>query len=219
MNEHETGTPPTSNIRKFIFLIVGKSGSGKTTLVNKLCQDYHYTSIESYTTRPPRYDGERGHIFVDENDFPPKDEWVGYTEYNGYRYCATQNQVEQSNFYVIDPAGVDYFMKQYHGDKTPVVIGIYASETVRRQRMKSRGDTDEAIESRIANDAKSFSNANAHIWIYNGRTSDDALDQTVTVMQCLISDAELLEALSSSEPHEYQYTSVVEMQNATMRQI
>ena len=53
---------------KGIYLIVGKSGSGKTTLVEAL-KKYGYTSIESYTTRPKRFEGETGHTFITEEEF------------------------------------------------------------------------------------------------------------------------------------------------------
>ena len=54
---------------KPLFLFVGKSASGKTTIVNLLEKTYGYKAVESYTTRKPRYDGERGHIFISEGDF------------------------------------------------------------------------------------------------------------------------------------------------------
>ena len=40
-----------------IFLIVGCSGSGKTTITEQLEQKYGLKSIQSYTTRKPRYEG------------------------------------------------------------------------------------------------------------------------------------------------------------------
>ena len=52
-----------------IFLIIGESGSGKTTLVSSLEKQKNLKSIQSYTTRPPRYENEYGHIFVSENEF------------------------------------------------------------------------------------------------------------------------------------------------------
>lgn len=54
---------------KNIYLIVGPSGSGKTTIANELKATYGYKAVESYTTRPPRYEGERGHIFVSDEEF------------------------------------------------------------------------------------------------------------------------------------------------------
>nr|DAH27679.1 MAG TPA: Guanylate kinase [Caudoviricetes sp.] len=211
MSIRAENSPPTSKSNEFIFLVVGRSGSGKTTIVNKLCDEHGYTAIESYTTRPPRTENERGHVFITEDEFPQPEEWVGYTEYNGYRYCATQDQVEKADFYVIDPAGVGYFMQKYHGDKTPVVIGIYASEARCRARMRERGDADEAIEVRITNDAQAFAHAVAHIWLYNDHVFPEAVGQVANIMQCTIENADLLKALASSQPHEYQYKSIVEV--------
>ena len=47
-----------------IFLIVGCSGSGKTTITEQLEMKYGLKSIQSYTTRLPRYDGETGHTII-----------------------------------------------------------------------------------------------------------------------------------------------------------
>ena len=74
---------------KFIFLIIGCSGSGKTAITEKLEELYHLKSIQSYTTRPPRYDGETGHIFVSNEEFDELTDYVAYTEFAGFRYCAT----------------------------------------------------------------------------------------------------------------------------------
>ena len=43
-----------------LFLIVGASGSGKTTIANTLEERYGYKQIQSYTTRPKRYETECG---------------------------------------------------------------------------------------------------------------------------------------------------------------
>ena len=61
-----------------IFLIVGPSGSGKTTLVGMLEQSCGLTAIESYTTRNPRYSGEKGHIFVSDEEFDQLTDLVGF---------------------------------------------------------------------------------------------------------------------------------------------
>ena len=147
-----------------IFLIVGCSGSGKTTITEQLEQKYGLKSIQSYTTRKPRYDGETGHIFISDEEFDKLTDMVAYTEFAGNRYCATAEQVENNDLYIIDPKGVDFFMKAYKGSKTPKIIFISSNLTTRYERMVGRAETkgkshQEAIESsltRIVNDAGEF---------------------------------------------------------------
>lgn len=149
---------------KNIFLIVGCSGSGKTTITEQLEQKYGLKSIQSYTTRQPRYDGETGHIFISDEEFDKLTDMVAYTEFAGNRYCATAEQVENNDLYIIDPKGVDFFMKAYKGSKTPKIIFISSNLTTRYERMVGRAETkgkshQEAIESsltRIVNDAEEF---------------------------------------------------------------
>ena len=147
-----------------IFLIVGCSGSGKTTITEQLEQKYGLKSIQSYTTRKPRYEGETGHIFISDEEFDKLTDMVAYTEFAGNRYCATAEQVENNDLYIIDPKGIDFFMKSYKGSKTPKIIFISSNLTTRYERMVGRAETkgkshQEAIESsltRIVNDAEEF---------------------------------------------------------------
>ena len=147
-----------------IFLIVGCSGSGKTTITEQLEQKYGLKSIQSYTTRKPRYEGETGHIFISDEEFDKITDMVAYTEFDSKRYCATAEQVENNDLYIIDPKGVDFFMKAYKGSKTPKIIFISSNLTTRYERMVGRAETkgkshQEAIESsltRIVNDAGEF---------------------------------------------------------------
>lgn len=159
---------------KYIFLIIGCSGSGKTTITEQLEKRYGLKSIQSYTTRPKRYDDETGHTFVTDDEFDKLTDRVGYTEFAGNRYCATAEQVENNDLYIIDPKGVDFFMKAYKGSKTPKIIFINSDLTTRYERMKSRAEENgstymEAVKSsleRITNDVVEFYDYihnNAHI--------------------------------------------------------
>ena len=149
---------------KNIYLIVGCSGSGKTTITEQLEQKYGLKSIQSYTTRKPRYDGESGHTFVSDEEFDKLTDMVAYTEFAGNRYCATVEQVENNDLYIIDPKGVDFFMESYKGSKTPKVIFISSDMTTRYERMKSRAEENgseymDAVKSsleRITNDVVDF---------------------------------------------------------------
>ena len=146
---------------KYFALIVGNSGSGKTTIAEELQKRYGLKAIESYTTRSPRYDGETGHAFVTINDLPPKEEMVAYTYYNGNHYWATQNDVLTHDLYIIDVPGINYFKKHYKGEKPYVTLQIYAPESICKQRMIDRGDSEEDANRRIEYDRIAFANIEA----------------------------------------------------------
>lgn len=145
-----------------IFLIVGPSGSGKTTLVSQLEKISRLTSIQSYTDRPPRYEGEEGHIFVNDfHDWCCENGWknaslVGWTKYNNHFYWATSKQVDKNDLYVIDPAGVKFFKEAYIGNKQVKVLYIDVSAIERYRRMRARGDSCRAAFKRIWYDCKAF---------------------------------------------------------------
>ena len=150
--------------KKTIFLITGCSGIGKTTITEQLEQQYGLKSIQSYTTRQPRYDGETGHTFVSDEEFDKLTDMVAYTEFDSKRYCATAEQVENNDLYVIDPKGIDFFMKSYKGNKIPKVIFISSDLTTRYERMVRRAEVKgstyiEAVDialGRIKNDVNEF---------------------------------------------------------------
>lgn len=141
---------------KNIYLIVGASGSGKTTVTELLAHDHGLKTVWSYTTRPPRFKGEEGHIFVSEEEFDQLGEMCAYTEYNGYRYGVTSEIIDKSDIYVIDPPGVSFMKAHYKGSKGIVVVFLDISEEIRRKRMEARGDDPKAIERRLEMDRKWF---------------------------------------------------------------
>ena len=146
-----------SNLENII-LLVGRSGSGKSAICKELYERYGLSSVESYTTRPPRYHNEKGHVFISDEEFDELEDIIAYTEFNGYRYCATEEQIMENDIYIIDPAGIDFFDENYHGDKKPIVVYLDVDEDTCFDRMaKSRG-IKEATE-RIINDAEAFKNA------------------------------------------------------------
>ena len=139
-----------------LFLFVGRSASGKTTIANLLGEKYGYKQVESYTTRPPRYDGEIGHLFVSKAEFDELPELAAYTLYNGNEYGTTFEQLSQCDIYVIDPPGVETLLENYEKINRPIRI-IYFDSTVttRIDRMLDRGDSDNAIVGRLHHDESS----------------------------------------------------------------
>lgn len=136
---------------KPLYLLIGRSASGKTTIANMLEEKYGYKSVSSYTTRPQRYDGEVGHIFIDDSTFDQLGELAGFVEYNGYRYGTTMQQVDEADIYVIDPIGAEYLLDKYT-DRPICIIYFDASIPTRIHRMIYRGDTDRVIVRRLLQD-------------------------------------------------------------------
>ena len=138
-------------MNKPLYLFVGRSASGKTTLANILEEKHGYKQVQSYTTRPPRYNGEVGHIFVSDEEFDNLGELAAYTEYNGYRYGTTFKQLEECDVYVIDVPGVETLLEK--NINRPIVI-IYFNTTVHTRilRMVDRHNSDSAIIARLLQD-------------------------------------------------------------------
>ena len=137
-----------------LVLLVGRSGSGKTTLEETL-ELVGFKSVKSYTTRPPRYEGEDSHIFISKEEFDALENKMGYTEFNGYEYCATKEQLDEANIYVIDPSGVEYLKEHYHGKKV-FILYLNARRSVCEERMIDRGDKYSQMVERLKNDDMEF---------------------------------------------------------------
>lgn len=167
---------------KYIVLLVGKSGTGKSTICQYLENMYGLKEVKSYTTRPKRNSGDTSHKFVDEETFDDiisNDGVCAYTEFNGYKYCTTNHQIDNSDLYIVDPKGVDYFMKDYSGRKIPMVVCVDSPLDVRKDRMRLRGDSEDKIKSRIEHDEMAFKDIdNYAMRLYNNRIK---VDDVITI--------------------------------------
>ena len=147
---------------KYIVLIVGESGSGKSTICDELTKRYGLKQVESYTTRPRRSEDEGGHTFISDEEFKELENICAYTYFDNHNYCATKEQIDNSDLYIIDPYGVRYFIKEYNGRKIPMVVYIHADKRTRRKRMAKRGDKEYKIRQRIAHDESAFANVDEY---------------------------------------------------------
>ena len=137
---------------KPLYLFVGRSASGKTTVANMLESQYDFWQLQSYTTRPKRHADEIGHTFITNDEFDKLENIIGYTEYNNHRYCATKEQIDAVDIYVIDPFGVKTVLERYNSDRPIVIIYFDTSVRTRIDRMINRHEPDMTIVSRIYND-------------------------------------------------------------------
>lgn len=157
--------PSGSSMKKLknTYLILGRSGSGKDSLVDALCEKYGCVKLKSYTTRPPRQWEKDTHIFVNEDEFDnvmnDHNDVCAYTYFNGHHYCATADQVKNSDFYIIDPAGLDglkEYLNQYNEKLNIIAIGIEVPAEQAIKNMIDRGDQQSSILQRVQNDFETF---------------------------------------------------------------
>lgn len=137
-----------------LFLFVGRSASGKTTIADLLEKNHGHKQVFSYTTRPPRYEGEVGHIFVSKEEFKKLQGMVSYTFYNGNEYGATSALLDSCSIFVVDVPGVESLLEKYETDRPICIIYFNANVYSRINRMLDRGDCDTHIVSRLLTDEK-----------------------------------------------------------------
>ena len=145
--------------RKPLICLLGISGSGKSTIANRLERKYGYVSAKSYTTRPIRDDDENDintHTFITLDEVEKfKDDIVADNWYNNNYYFATKSQLNKSDIYVVDKAGLEMLRKNYH-DKEIIPIWLDVPSEVVAKRMEQRGDSNETIMSRLQYDSEAF---------------------------------------------------------------
>lgn len=148
-----------------VICLIGASGSGKTTVALKLDEiSSEYNIIQSYTTRPPREDGEFGHTFIEDPFISyDKNNEINYIQegvnpsgksywrkqmiayFNSYKsgthYFATDEQViiGCTNIYIVDSKGAE-MVHEFFKDSDVEVITVYlqVDEQERRYRMINR---------------------------------------------------------------------------------
>lgn len=131
-----------------LITITGTSGAGKDTVARMLSDMGGYKMICSYTTRPKRegeIDGVEHH-FVDRCDVP-RDKMLAYTQYGGYEYWTTIEQVSDKAIYIIDEDGLKSLCKRFPNIEL-FSIFVSANESVRLRRnvKKERIDRDKKRE-------------------------------------------------------------------------
>ena len=152
-----------------LLLFVGPSGCGKTTVAQEFEHKNNFKTIQSYTTRSQRYDGEIGHVFISEDEFDALKNIVAYTHYNGHRYCTTKEQLDEATSYVVDLPGVETLFRNYDTKRPILVFYFDTTVTTRIDRMLDRGDGDTAIVGRLHNDEAYdwFDKLESLVWKHN----------------------------------------------------
>lgn len=146
-----------------MLILVGHSASGKTEIANQLKRDYNMKKIITYTTRPKRINEVNGvdYHFVDEETFLKlKDEnfFVETTNFNGFYYGSSKNDVKDDSVVILDPVGLEKF-KNSNLDNI-IAIFLNCDEDIRYKRMINRGDDENVAKQRLEHDRKKFAYEN-----------------------------------------------------------
>lgn len=125
------------------FLIVGRSGVGKSSIVKAVCDSTGMSCVKSYTTRPRREDEKEyaDYIFIYEEEVEKyKDDMVAWTEIEGNQYFATKEAIENADFYIIDPAGIQDLKDTCWDEFNFQTVYIRTSQDKAFERTKERGN-------------------------------------------------------------------------------
>ena len=127
-----------------LITITGPSGAGKDTVARMLSEMGGYQVLCSYTTRPKRegeIDGVEHH-FV-ETCAVPRDKMLAYTQYGGYEYWTTIDQVTDRTIYVIDEDGLKSLCKKFPNiDLFKICVSANISSRIHRGVSLERMDRD-----------------------------------------------------------------------------
>lgn len=193
---------------KSLILVIGRTSSGKTELTKQVAKKYGLTVLKSYTTRPPRKEElEMGlentdHIFISEEEYQALHDIVAETTINGYHYCTTESELERSDFYVIDPNGVEYLQRMAGGKFHLVQFYIYADEAVRQNRSAKRSGSVSEFQMRAKSEDQQFQayeDANKYdIIIYNNGKLEESMQVFESYMK-LVLESRLKELAEEKE--------------------
>ena len=160
-------------MKPIIICIVGESGVGKTYVANYLEDKHGIPMIESRTTRPPRYEGERGHTFISEEEFKSyrEEDMIAFTQFGKYNYCCLISNVPDSqSCYVIDEFGLLYLRENFSDKFTIFAIRMFATDHLRERHVSKE---------RMERDKGKFTLDQTHFDAYLDNTYDDKTQKKV----------------------------------------
>ena len=165
-----------------LILIIGDFGVGKDTIADMFVEylGEDAVKIKSWTTRPPRYEGEDTHLFLEERDPSYNESIIAFCTIGGYDYWTEAYQFDQKKyeFYVIDKNSVPQVLENY---TNPIFI-------IEIKRPDHLIDVDESRLNRVRidDDYTDCSHFHSNI-VYNNSGQDlDDLKDDVAMMAEMI---------------------------------
>lgn len=138
-----------------MIVIIGASASGKTEISKILESKYGYKKCVTTTTRPIRIN-ETNHIdyhFITKDEFNAgvlNNEFIEHATYNNNLYGIHKNDAKDNSLVVVEPFGANTLIDKLN-DKVFTVY-IETDQSIREDRMISRGDNIDDVKLRLKND-------------------------------------------------------------------
>ena len=172
-------------MKQLLITVAGRNSAGKSLIAKKVAEALGLNVVKSYATRKPRPEElQKGlencdHIFISDEEYDKLENITAETEINGARYCTTQDILDKSDIYVIDPKGIKD-LKERCGNRYKILqFYIYADADKRAARFVARGETKAKFEAREQSEDEQFCDyENNHGWdiiIYNNWDIDTAV--------------------------------------------
>lgn len=172
-------------MRQILITVAGRNSAGKSLIAKKVAEALGLNVVKSYATRKPRPEElAKGlencdHIFVSDEEYDKLENITAETEINGARYCTTQEILDNSDIYVIDPKGIKDLKERCGSRYKLLQFYIYADADKRAARFVARGESKAKFESREQSEDEQFCDyENNHGWdiiIYNNWDIDTAV--------------------------------------------
>lgn len=172
----------------FVIHINGRGGSGKSTLVDAMNTRLGLTKTANFTTRKPRYEGEEGYYFVDEEEFFARvrsgEIIENYFRQSNQSLYGTHAPTE-SAIYQTEIVGLVALKKWCFQNHVPF-LGVYldVDEAVLLERLQRRKDTNESPEDRLREDEyyELFRDVSDVVYDYNDCTVEQAVEDIVALL-------------------------------------
>ena len=173
----------------YILHINGRGGSGKTTLVNALNDALWLQKTANYTTRKPRYEGEQGYNFVEEDtfvDFFKRSKIIECYYKDSSRALYGTSAPTKTGIYQSEVVGLVALKKWCFEYKVPFLsIYLDIDTEVLLSRLQKRSDTNESPEERLAEDEyyEVFKTWSDIIYDYNDKTVVEGVNDVLEYMR------------------------------------
>lgn len=162
-----------------MIILIGPSASGKTSIAKELIEKHHFKKFITNTTRKMRI-GEVNDVdyhFISREEFLRKEKdnkLIEYTLYNGNLYGTSIEDVSDDKVLIVDINGANKFYEKVK-DKI-MIFYITCSLDIIKERMISRGDSEESIKARLALDKDYFDIKKLHHYDYIINTDSESIE-------------------------------------------